>query len=384
MTDTPGREPVDRAPEPEQRLPATRPTREVAPVERFTSPPSARTVELTPERAAQVVRQSSNARWVGFLAVVVVILFVAIYWFYELGAPLGVTEPRLDAEVSSQQVITVERGYLVYEANCARCHGEQGEGGIGPVLNRQDKLFNHLNEDYLRNILEVGGRYACGNPLSLMPVWADTGNPPGPLNYRQIEEVIAFMRAPNTQTFTVRDEERFDPHVDPVTGEVETFTGWVDPNYAPEPGATPYPSCWQDEFAAPSAAPSGEGGESAAPSAAPSGEGGQSPAPSGSAGPGDSGDPAASIVELAAQNIEFDQDALEVPADETFVIRFANNDPSIPHNVEIKGASNETAFLGEVFNGVETRDYQVPGLGAGDYTFICTVHPNMTGTLTAS
>jgi hypothetical protein len=83
MTDTPGREPTgpDATPEPapEQRLPVPRPEGDVAPVERFSSPPSARTFELTPERAAQVVRQSSNARWVGFLAVVVVILFVAIY-----------------------------------------------------------------------------------------------------------------------------------------------------------------------------------------------------------------------------------------------------------------------------------------------------------------
>jgi hypothetical protein len=88
MTDTPGEEPTAPEPEPGSRLPATRPPAEVAPVERFTSPPPIRAVELTPERAAQVVRQSSNARWVGFLAVVVVILFVAIYWFYELGTPL--------------------------------------------------------------------------------------------------------------------------------------------------------------------------------------------------------------------------------------------------------------------------------------------------------
>ena len=27
-----------------------------------------------------------------------------------------------------------------------------------------------------------------------MPVWSDEGNPPGPLNYRQIEELIAFLR----------------------------------------------------------------------------------------------------------------------------------------------------------------------------------------------
>ena len=96
----------------------------------------------------------------------------------------------------------------------------------------------------------VGGRYVCGNPNSPMPVWADTGHPPGPLNYRQIEELIAFIRAPNDQTFIDRDEHLLDPRIDPVTGEVETFTGWVDPNYEPEPGATPYPACWTDEFAA--------------------------------------------------------------------------------------------------------------------------------------
>ena len=63
-----------------------------------------------------------------------------------------------------------------------------GEGGIGPTLNRQDKLFQHLNESYLHNILTVGGRYACGNADSQMPIWSNEGDPPGPLNYIQIEE----------------------------------------------------------------------------------------------------------------------------------------------------------------------------------------------------
>ena len=94
MADTPGREP-------EQRLPVPRPPVEPAPVERFTSPPQARAFELTPERAAQVVRQSSNARWVGFLFTVLVALFIAVYWFYELWS-LGISEPRLDAEAASQ------------------------------------------------------------------------------------------------------------------------------------------------------------------------------------------------------------------------------------------------------------------------------------------
>ena len=247
MSDTPGREP-------EQRLPVPRPPVEVAPVERFSGPPSTRAVELTPERAAQVVRSSSNARWVGFLAVVVVVLFITIYWFYEL-APLGLTQSRLDAEADSQQVTSVERGYNLYEANCARCHGANGEGGIGPVLNRQEKLFAHLSVDYLNNMMIVGGRYACGNPNSLMPVWSNEGHPPGPLNYIQIEDLIAFIRAPSTETFTKRDPALNEPMTDPLTGEVETFNGWLDPSYKPPPGATPFPACWSDAFATPSGSP---------------------------------------------------------------------------------------------------------------------------------
>src|SRR6188508_641870 len=124
--------------EPEQRLPvpADASVPVVSDTDRFTSAPPIRRFELTPERAAQVVRQSANARWVGFLAVVVVIIFVSIYWFYELGLPAELSTARLDAEKVAQQVTAVERGYNVYEANCARCHGEEGEGGIGPVLNR--------------------------------------------------------------------------------------------------------------------------------------------------------------------------------------------------------------------------------------------------------
>ena len=358
MTDTPGREPGGREPEPEQRLPVPRPPVEPAPVERFTAAPSIRKVELSPERAAQVVRQSSNARWVGFLAVVVVILFVAIYWFYELGAPLGLTTPRLEAEAVAQQVTKVERGYLIYEANCARCHGVDGEGGIGPALNRQDKLFAHLNENFLRNILEVGGRYACGNPNSIMPVWSDTANPPGPLNYRQIDELIAFLRATNDGTYVVRDEHLLDPKLDPITGEVMTFTGWRDPDYTPEPGATPFPACWADEFAAPSASPGG--------SAEPSGA------------------PAETIIEISASSsTAFDANEFTVPADEAFQIHFSNNEAGVPHNVEVKDSSGGSLMRGEIINGVADVTYDVPALAAGAYPFICSVHPNMTGTITA-
>ena len=133
--------------------------------------------------------------------------------------------------------------------------------------------------------------------------------------------------------------------------------GWT---YAPAPAVTPPP----DTSAAPSAAPSG--GASAAPSAI----------------AGDSGTPTATTIEIAALNIAFDKSELAAPADQPFQIVFANDDAGIPHNVEIKDAAGMSVFKGDLFNGVETRTYDVPALAAGSYTFICTVHPNMAGTLT--
>src|SRR6187431_1860267 len=146
MTDQPGRPP-------EERLPAPVPTSAPVTASRFSAPPSARRNDLTPERTGRIVRQSANARWIGFLAVVIVSLFIIGYYFYELGVPGGLTEPRMQQAADEQQVTAVERGYNLYEANCAQCHGKQGEGLVGPALNRQDKLFAHLNPDYLRNVL---------------------------------------------------------------------------------------------------------------------------------------------------------------------------------------------------------------------------------------
>jgi len=284
MTDPPGREPAtpDEPTSPsgdaEQRLPARRPEPEPPSVERFSSPPSTRSFALTPERAARIVRQSADARFIAFLAVVFVALFVALYYFYELGFPGGLTQSRLSAEADAQQVTAVERGYNLYQANCARCHGVNGEGGIGPTLNRQDKLFQHLNAAYIQTMLTVGGRYACGDANSVMPVWSDQGNPPGPLNYKQIQDVIAFIRSSKDDTFVVRDPSLFEPVIDPATGKEKTFTGWVDPAYSPDPGATPFPACWKDEFTAASS-PS----PAASPAASPSAAASPSPSPSPSA-----------------------------------------------------------------------------------------------------
>ncbi len=127
-----------------------------------------------------------------------------------------------------------------------------------------------------------------------------------------------------------------------------TSPGWT---YEPPPSATPVPP--------PTATPSGQ------PSVAPSES------------------PAGNVVRIVAHNIAYDVNNIEVTSGQPFTIEFDNQDAGVPHNVTIKDASGTEMFKGEIFNGVDTKTYQVPALSKGDYTFFCSVHANMTGTLSA-
>jgi plastocyanin len=81
----------------------------------------------------------------------------------------------------------------------------------------------------------------------------------------------------------------------------------------------------------------------------------------------------------------FDQTEVGAPAGVPFVIEFANNDPSQPHNVAVLSEEGgDPLFDAPIVTGPATAEYQVPPLEAGAYPFLCQVHPQtMTGTLTA-
>ena len=119
---------------------------------------------------------------------------------------------------------------------------------------------------------------------------------------------------------------------------------------------------------------SGDGGtpgaSAAAPTSVPAGE-----------GPPPESIPAAD-VNIQAKDLAFIPTTWTGPAGRPFTIAFANDDPGTPHSVEIRDGADTMVFRGEVFNGVKTVVYEVPALPAGAYTFLCTVHPFMTGTAT--
>ena len=149
-----------------------------------------------------------------------------------------------------------------------------------------------------------------------------------------------------------------------IAGCASAEPGWT---YAPPPSATPVPSL--EPSAVPSAAASA--GASAAPSAA------VSAAPSAAVSAAPSGAVGGDVVQVSAVNVLFDQKTLTVPAAVPFKIEFANNDPTVPHDVVIKDGAGATLFAGATFPGVETRTYDAPALPAGPFQFICSVHPTV-------
>ena len=106
------------------------------------------------------------------LVVIPLCLFVGVSATVFFLARLALAEPS--APKSSGEVVLGDqyRGQVVYSQSCAACHGETGEGGVGPRL--------------------------AGNPISLEAAKAqiDAGGgtmPPQLVSGRQEEDVLAYL-----------------------------------------------------------------------------------------------------------------------------------------------------------------------------------------------
>src|SRR5262249_34751667 len=110
---------------------------------------------------------------------------------------------------------------------------------------------------------------------------------------------------------------------------------------------------------APAPSPTGPAASGPAPRGpAPSGP---AASPSGpAAGPGGGGGGVGS-ASIEPENVHFQESSVTAPADQPFVIHFENKDPGTPHNVAIHEGSptGNQVFMGEVFPGVASKDYQV-------------------------
>jgi mono/diheme cytochrome c family protein len=150
------------------------------------------------------------------------------------------TPTPIDPDTATGQLVTdVARGFQLYQINCAACHGPDGQGGTGPRLNDQAKLYRaltpaggpgsgYLDPVFIDELLTEGGAYVCGDPGSLMLAYKQ---PNGHLTDRQVEQLIAWITASSEIV------------IDSGSGLVP---GWRDQDWEPGPATTPVPACWQD------------------------------------------------------------------------------------------------------------------------------------------
>lgn len=108
------------------------------------------------------------------------------------------------------------------------------------------------------------------------------------------------------------------------------------------------------------------------------------------AGCGDDGDDAAPAgssecreaedgrVTIVADGIAWDTDCLQGPAGEPLTIVIDNQDDGVPHNLHVTDAPDDPKT--ELEPGPATQQLDVT-LDAGDYEYVCDIHPNMVGTL---
>lgn len=128
------------------------------------------------------------------------IFLIVLLNFVLVGACAAYTAIDLPVRAPDQEKWTmdesIERGALLYANNCRTCHGNKGEGFVGPALNTpalqdQEPLTLAANRHMLRRTLY------CGRAGTLMPAWLNTNG--GALNNIQIENIINFLVAPGEE-----------------------------------------------------------------------------------------------------------------------------------------------------------------------------------------
>lgn len=94
-------------------------------------------------------------------------------------------------------------------------------------------------------------------------------------------------------------------------------------------------------------------------------------------------------LRLVAENIQFLDRQIELPAEGEVSILFVNQDAAVPHNVAVYPQQeaeqpdfDNPVFVGEIFNGIDELVYTFEAPSEGTFFFRCDVHPStMTGSV---
>jgi plastocyanin len=85
-------------------------------------------------------------------------------------------------------------------------------------------------------------------------------------------------------------------------------------------------------------------------------------------------------VRIVAKDLAWDVPCIQAPEGNPLTITVDNRDDGVNHDLHITGLPGGPST--ELQSGPVTQTLELPGgLAAGEYDYVCDIHPNMTGTL---
>ncbi len=128
-----------------------------------------------------IMTRKENYQPLVVVAAVLTAAIVLIFQIYQLREP-----SRLRADAAEDQKLAEEAGEVLYHESCANCHGENGQGSVGPALNSKSLLKQVSDDQFFSLIL-------TGVPGTGMPAWGQ--NFGGPLTDEESRQLVAYIRS---------------------------------------------------------------------------------------------------------------------------------------------------------------------------------------------
>src|SRR6476469_7274219 len=147
----------------------------------------------------------NTSKQINLMVLLIFVLLIAL-GAYTLFDPTRQQDARQE-----QTDLLAQRGASLFATNCRPCHGDVGQGRIGPALNRpelRDPAKLNANQTFVRDTI------SCGRVGTLMPTWgADHG---GPLDAEQIRGLVTLI--------TVDPNDAWNNYVKPLSEEANKIS----------------------------------------------------------------------------------------------------------------------------------------------------------------
>lgn len=124
----------------------------------------------------------NTSKQINIMVALIFLLLIA------LGAYTIFDPTRQQEAAAIQTDLLAQRGASTFSANCRPCHGDTGQGRIGPALNRpdlRDPAKLDVNQQFVRDTI------TCGRVGTLMPTWGQSEG--GSLSDEQIRELVTLI-----------------------------------------------------------------------------------------------------------------------------------------------------------------------------------------------